>query len=247
MSRTRRTGDTVEIPGEYQYRATREGWAPQRFWHQQRFRASLELLAPRQGTRLLDVGCGSGVFADMAASIAGTEVLGIDANAAAIRFATERFGRANLSFRQGMLDELDLPDSSFDAISFLEVVEHVYERQAQATLAAFHRLLAPGGRVVISTPNARSAWPAIEWLLDRSGVVPTMEGEQHVSAYGPDSLRRLVEHAGFRLLATRQLFLVAPWVALVSWRAAESLHRVEQAMGAPFGSLLIQSYRRTDS
>lgn len=241
---TRRTGDTIPIGGDYQYRVSREGHAPQRFWHQERFAASLQALAPRSGDRVLDVGCGSGVFADMVASVPGTEVVGVDANAAAVAFATTTFGRDNLSFRLGMLDELDLQPASFDGISFLEVIEHVYEAQARATLASFHRLLRPGGRLVVSTPNMHSAWPVIEWLLDRSGTVPTMEGEQHVSGYHPASLQRFCEEAGFALVDSRTLFVASPWLTLVSVRLARLAHRIERASPLQVGSLLIQSFDR---
>lgn len=241
---TRRTGDTIEIPGDYQYRASREGLAPQRFWHQERFAASLEALAPEPNLRILDVGCGSGVFADRAATLPGSQVLGVDANPQAIEFATQTFARENLEFRLGMLDELDLAPESFDRISFLEVVEHVYEDQARTTLSDFHRLLAPGGRVVISTPNMRSAWPLIEWALDRTGIAPHMEGEQHVAGYTPASLRRLCEETGFRLVSSDTLFVVSPWLSLASQRLARLAHKLERASPVPLGSLIVQSFEK---
>jgi 2-polyprenyl-3-methyl-5-hydroxy-6-metoxy-1,4-benzoquinol methylase len=244
MNDERRVGDTVAIPGQYQHEATHRGFAAQRFWHQKRFEACLELLAPGPGMRVLDVGCGSGVFADQVARTEGVSVMAVDANADAVRFATSTYGRPGLEVRRGHVDELDLADRSFDRISFLEVIEHVHEPQARAALADFARLLRPGGRLVISTPNARSAWPLIEWALDRSRLLPTMEGEQHVAAYTPESLRTLVEQAGFTLRESRTLFVAAPWLAGVSWRLAERVHAREQEPGTAFGALLVQAYER---
>tara|TARA_R110002072_G_scaffold9926_3_gene47173 strand:- start:1840 stop:2571 length:732 start_codon:yes stop_codon:yes gene_type:complete len=241
---TRRTGNTIPVPGDYHFRAVHEGLAPQRFWHKERFAASLEALGPQPNLRILDVGCGSGLFADQAAKLPGSQVVGVDANEAAIEFATKTFARENLSFRLGMLDELDLEPGSFDRISLLEVIEHVYEDQARVTLADFHRLLAPGGQLVISTPNMRSAWPLIEWVLDRTGTTAQMAGEMHVAGYTPASLERLCEEAGFRLLTSSTLFVVSPWLSLASRRLARLAYKLERASPVPLGSLIVQSFER---
>jgi hypothetical protein len=73
------TGDTVAIPGNYQHAAIHSGPAAPKFWHTERSTASLETLQLRSGTKLPDVGCGSGVFASMAAR-QGAFVVGVDAN-----------------------------------------------------------------------------------------------------------------------------------------------------------------------
>src|SRR5690348_9396006 len=136
-----RTGDTIAIPGNYQHRATYHGYVPQRFWHQMRFQTSLDMLAIQPGIRLLDIGCGSGVFAGRAAQEVGVEVVGIDANDAAIAFAKQQYSHPNLQFHVGLLNDLDFPDQSFDRISLLEVIEHIYEHQAVELLHAAARLL----------------------------------------------------------------------------------------------------------
>jgi len=241
---SRRVGDTLQIPGNYQFQAAFEGSAPQRFWHQTRFEVCLEMLDLGPGMRVLDVGCGSGVFADQAATVPGTQVTAVDGNPEAIHFGTQKFGRPNLQFRRGLVDELAFRDTSFDRISCLEVIEHVHPEQARSMLSTFHRILSPGGRLVISTPNVRSVWPALEWTLDRLKLVPTMEGEQHVAGYHPGSLKELGEEAGFRPIATRTLFVASPWVALATWTFAKSLHRLEQRSAMLAGALLVQSFER---
>ena len=100
----RRTGDTVAVDGNYQYRALHEGNAIQRYWHENKQRTIARLLAPVPGDLCLDVGCGSGVVSDYLAS-GGAEVIGIDGNREAIAFARETFDRPNLTFREGLVDE----------------------------------------------------------------------------------------------------------------------------------------------
>ena len=156
---TRRTGDTVSIPGDYQYRVSREGLAPQRFWHQHRFMTCASMLDASAGHRVLDIGCGSGVFANMVAEREGVHVLGVDRNADAVTFASSHFDNPRLKFQHGLVDELSFEPGTFDRISLLEVIEHIYPAQASALVRGCHALLKPGGRLVISTPNRRSLWP----------------------------------------------------------------------------------------
>lgn len=237
-----RHGDAVEIPGDYQYQATYHGYRPQRFWHQTRFEASLDMLGIRPGMRLLDIGCGSGVFAARAAREPRVQVVAIDANASAIQFARQQFPQPNLEFQVGLLADLDFPDASFDRISLLEVIEHIYEHQAVQLFEALARLLRPGGRLVVSTPNASSLWPVIEWLLDRLRLVAPMSGDQHVRLYNARRLRSIGEVSGLRLVESRTLFIGSPAVALVSWSAARWLASLERR--TPWGSLLFQSWER---
>lgn len=243
-SDSRRVGDAIQIPGNYQFQAAFKGSAPQRFWHQTRFEVCLDMLELGSSMRVLDVGCGSGVFADMVAACHGTKVTAVDGNFEAISFAQKQFRRPNLEFRNGLVDELAFESSSFERISFLEVIEHIHPEQGRAVLRTFHRLLSPGGRLVISTPNTRSYWPALEWTLDRLHLVPTMEGDQHVAGYHPQSLQTLGEESGFRLVSTRTLFVISPWVALAAWRLATALHRLETKSPIQMGALLVQSFER---
>jgi len=63
----RRMGDVIRIPGDYQHRVLNTGPAPQRFWHDAKYREALRWLSPQAGDRILDLGCGSGVAASMLA------------------------------------------------------------------------------------------------------------------------------------------------------------------------------------
>ena len=240
----RRVGDEVAVSGDYQHRALHEGWAAQRFWHRGKLDEVERLLDPRSGDVIVDVGCGSGVLAARLAAHAGTRVVGIDANAAALAFARGRYAAANLEFRQGIADELELAALGANTIAFIEVIEHIYPDQARATLRRFHQALPPGGRLVVSTPNSRSLWPAIEWTLDRLALVPHLADDQHVASYTPASLAALGEEVGFRAREVRTVHVLAPWLAPLSWRMAERMHALEQRRALPFGALALVSFER---
>ena len=237
----RRTGDHVEIAGDYQHRALHQGPAPQRFWHWAKIEEAIASLELAPGDRVLDVGCGSGVASARAAEITGVDVLGVDGNPAAIEFARRTFARSNLQFRLGLVDELDLPAASFDKVIFLEVIEHLTRRQGAEVLAAFRRLLRPGGRAVLSTPNRRSLWPLIEWLLDRLRLVPNLGEEQHEHLYTVPELREIAEEAGLRVVEVKMVDTLAPWLAWLSEALARRVHAFEVRWLRAGGSLIVMT------
>src|SRR2546430_11451652 len=174
----RRTGDAISIPGDYQLRAARSANPVQRFWHAAEKIVVDEMLPPAADDFVADAGCGSGVIADYLAS-SGAETLGVDASAEAIGFATSEFARPNLRFVRALVDdEMTLP-RPVDKFYSLEVIEHIYRPQGVAMLRSFRRLLRPGGRALITTPNYRSIWPLLEWTLDTFRLAPPTGREQH--------------------------------------------------------------------
>lgn len=239
----RRTGDAIAIPGDYQHRAVTSGPPVQRMWH----RSKLDLLdwffVPTPGERIVDVGCGSGVFSDAMAR-RGARVTSVDANAEAVAYATKTFARDGMEVRRGYLDELNLPDASFDAATALEIVEHVYLDQVKKLLADLRRVVRPGGRILITTPNYRGVWPVIEWAVDRFTSAAHMDADQHVLHFHRKLLRDTLTEAGFEMVALRTYCTFAPFVAPLSWKLAEKVERFERKVDLPFGNLLAAVARR---
>lgn len=233
----RREGDTIEIDGGYQYRALTQGGPIQRYWHSAKLRLLDDLLAGTPYTNVLDLGCGSGVQANHLAW-GGARVVGVDANPAATAFARAQFSRPNLTFETGLIDDLDLPPASFDLVVIMEVLEHLHEAQVEMLLPSVRRLMAPGGRLVLTTPNYAGTWPVLEWLLDRGSFVPHLHDDQHVSRWTRGSLSRTIEAAGFRVGRGGTYCTVAPFVAPVSRRLANRAFDLELRFDLRFGNLL---------
>lgn len=233
-----RDGDRIAIRGDYQHRALKEGHPIQRFWHYSKMLAIERLLPPTPDDHILDVGCGSGVISHFLGR-GGARVLGIDANPEAIRFAQQTYANATVSFRLGLADQPLGPEASVDKIYCLELIEHIHAFQSRTMLDNFHRLLKPGGRVFLSTPNYRSLWPAIEWFMDRLGLAPRMVGHQHIELYHRSKLRRLCRTAGFAVEHLGAMCFLAPWIAPLSWRCAVGLAHLELAACRNPGSLLV--------
>jgi SAM-dependent methyltransferase len=101
------------------------------------------------GGRVIDMASGEGYGSDELARSA-SEVVGVDANPEAFEHARARYRRPNLRFERGLVETYGRP-ASFDAVVFLQTIEHVQD--PVAVLAHLRSLLAPGGVAYISTPN----------------------------------------------------------------------------------------------
>jgi 2-polyprenyl-3-methyl-5-hydroxy-6-metoxy-1,4-benzoquinol methylase len=232
-----RKGDSIHIPGDYQYKALHEGFVVQRFWHDMKREIVSQFGLPGSNDSVLDVGCGSGVISDYLAETA-KSVLAIDCNDDAIRFGSMRFSKKNLEFRKVLFHELELPPGSFDVIYILEVIEHLYEEQASNFLLYLRSLLTPQGRIVLSTPNYVSAWPALEWCMDFFTLAPALSEEQHVFKVTNKKLFDLASTSSLKISRIHKEYGIAPFLSILSWKLAKQTARLERSIGCPLGMAL---------
>jgi 2-polyprenyl-3-methyl-5-hydroxy-6-metoxy-1,4-benzoquinol methylase len=138
--------------------------------------------------RLLDVGCSSGAFVAAAQSL-GIEAEGVEPSSAPAKTARE----SGLKVYQGLLEELNLPSSSYDVITLFEVIEHL--KEPLSLLKECHRILREGGLLVIRTGNTDS-WSA--HYQKGSWEYFSIEAHGgHVSFFNPASVGKLAERSGF--------------------------------------------------
>jgi 2-polyprenyl-3-methyl-5-hydroxy-6-metoxy-1,4-benzoquinol methylase len=139
--------------------------------------------------RFLDAGCGNGAYLAQIRK-AGWHVIGIDVDRQAAKIATQRYG---VPVVVGRLEETAFADASFDAITTSHVIEHVIE--PMALLKECHRLLTPGGHLLILTPNVRSLGHYFfrHWWRG-------LEPPRHLHLWHKAALRQYVEAAGFRII-----------------------------------------------
>jgi ubiquinone/menaquinone biosynthesis C-methylase UbiE len=139
------------------------------------------------GRRLLDVGCYTGIFIEIA-NTAGWDALGVDPSAWAVNEAR----KTGLKVVEGTLSTVPFPDEHFDVITMWDVIEHLGDPAGE--LARAHQLLRPGGTLVVHTMDLDSLfartmggrWP---WLM-----------EMHLFYFTRQTLRNMVESAGFRVI-----------------------------------------------
>ena len=221
----RREGDAIHISGDYQARALKSDRAAQRFWHEAKFRLIERIAMPGKHDRVLDAGCGSGTISHFL-SLHAEEVVGIDSNPSAIAYASGAYEAPNLQFRLGQFDDL-AGDKPFDKIYSIEVIEHLYDHQVADVLSLFYKLTNPGGQLFLTTPNYQSAWPIIEWALDRLGLAAKMDEVQHVTHFTKRTLSAMCERAGWRVGHIGTFNGLAPFFAPISRRLALGTERIE--------------------
>jgi ubiquinone/menaquinone biosynthesis C-methylase UbiE len=242
-----RTGDKIIIGGDYQYNAYYKGSVPQRFWHKFKISAAMTNLALRPGKNILDAGCGSGMLsAFIAKDDPAIQVTGLDGNAEAIRFCRQQWkDLPNLRFIQGMIDQLgQFADASMDGVAFLEVIEHITEKQADYVLSEFYRILKQDGVLVISTPNRKSLWPLLEYIMDLFHLAPRLKDAQHEKLYSEGELTNIAYRNGLTPLKLQRINFIAPWIASFSAKLAHKAHNWETRHNRLPGSLLFHTYRK---
>ena len=201
------------------------------FWHDLKFHAVANRL---DGVgKVLDVGCGPGTF--IGNYLSGVECLGIDFSTSQIDYANRRYGTAEHRFSTEVLSSLG---ERFDAITMIELLEHLPPADARRLLADARKLLASNGRLVVTTPNYRSLWPLIEWGVNR--VSRVSYEQQHINKYGRGRLATDLAQAGYARVEVGTAVGLAPFAAVFGRRPAQWLDAVERSVGhLGCGNLLV--------
>ncbi|MCS6997629.1 MAG: methyltransferase domain-containing protein [Casimicrobiaceae bacterium] len=160
-------------------------------------------LAPSAPLRILDFGCGPGFLWDHFKHVGVRwHYVGADFSADSIA-QLESKARGAHGFAGAYRVErlpLPLPTASFDAAFLVEVVEHLDDAQLAPILGEMHRLLKPGGRLVISTPNSEDLSQSMR-LCPECGAI--FHEWQHVRSWEAESLSEYMRRFGFRPVRVR--------------------------------------------
>ncbi len=193
--------------------------------------------------RILDVGCYVGTFLYYLKS-QGWDVVGVELDSRAVRFARHRFGLRILNSSLESLDNANYHDS-FDVVTFLHVIEHLDDPSSTVKVAL--RLLKHGGVFVVETPTYDSL---IFRLLGRRERSVSCDG--HIFFYTAKTLSKLLERTGFEILEWRKVGRTLSlgrliWnvgVMLKSVTVQRALQRVTDARNLNSNSLHIYLHMR---
>jgi ubiquinone/menaquinone biosynthesis C-methylase UbiE len=238
--------DYDSVAGDYQYRALYSGHPMQRFWHRGKLTMIDRLIRPHltDGSRLLEIGCGAGNLL-LQATVQDSYPVALDLSRQALTFVRSRLEEAktgaqspsDFACTQAIGEFLPFTDNSFDCILISEVIEHL--AAPQVSLREAVRVLRPGGRLLVTTPNYRSFWPVMEWAVDRLNMAPKMAGEQHISRFHAASLRNMLVQLGLTLEYSGSIYYLSPFFALVSSKQAEQQLQREIQHRSLFGMILV--------
>ncbi len=155
----------------------------QRHWQRRRHR--ITTFWSRGATRILDAGCGSSMIIQSL-----NNAVGMDFSMGKVRYL-RRFG---IPLARASSFALPFRDGAFDCVISSQVIEHIpYD---DALFAEMRRVLAPGGTLIIGTPDyATIGWRTIEPLY--GFFAPGGYRDEHITHYTRESLMRILARHGF--------------------------------------------------
>jgi len=170
--------------------------------------------------RIIDVGCGDGFHLRLLRDFGrpGWTLEGVDSSDHAVQAGR----RAGFTIHHGRVQELTLPEGSYDLALLIATIEHVDD--PPAVLSAVRSLLRPGGRVVIVTDNTSG----LDFDLFEGRHWGGYHFPRHWNLFGRDTLRALAAKVGLEVESIQTIVSPVNWVysvhnGLVDWGAPKWL------------------------
>lgn len=170
-----------------------------------RARRIIEELNPRDGDRILDVGCGDGYYLHLLSSLGlKLKLTGVDFDPNALQSARRNLKgkRIHLVYAD-LMKKLPFPDNCFDKIVMSEVCEHLPDDVKG--LKEVHRILKPGGKLLLTVPchSYPFLWDPVNWVLEHLFNTHIKSGfwagiwNQHIRLYSLSQINSVLKLAGF--------------------------------------------------
>ena len=170
--------------------------------------------------RILDVGCGDAFHLKLLQEYGAKDwtLEGVDFDERAVRMAQ----KTNLKIHHGSIEDLNLPENSFDLALMIQTVEHL--EKPFETLTAVKNILKPGGQLLIVTDNT----DAFDFKIFKAGYWGGYHFPRHWNLFNRKSLGRLAEKVGFEADEIKTMVSPVNWVYsihnwLVDWNAPSFL------------------------
>ncbi|MTJ61815.1 class I SAM-dependent methyltransferase [Nocardia seriolae] len=209
--------DPLPLTGE----RTVPGIAEENYWFRRHEIAYVRMLEQCAGQVVLEAGSGEGYGANMIAGVA-AQVTGLDYDDSAVAHVRAKYPRVEMV--QGNLAELPLADASVDIVVNFQVIEHLWD-QSQF-LRECLRVLRPGGKLLISTPNRITFSPGRDTPLNPF----------HTRELNAAEMTELLAEAGFTVELMAGIFHGPELVALDrKWGGSIIDAQIERALaGEPW-------------
>jgi SAM-dependent methyltransferase len=191
-------------------------------WHHLKFaRVARELDGYR---RVLDVGCGPGTMVGNLGAL--HDCVGTDLSTRQIDYARRTYGPTGARFYTTTPAQLPPDEGPFDAVTLVELIEHLDPGLVDETIREALERLRPGGKLVLTTPNFRSAWPLVEAVINRFSEVSY--DFQHINKFHVERLTALLDGLGLVQTRVEPYLFAGPFAASAGWQLADRVARLER-------------------
>ena len=156
---------------------------------------------PASGSRVVDVGCGTGTFAiALAATMPGSEVIGVDGDPQILALAQQKPGADRVAWSEGLATSLPVPDESADRVVMSLLLHHLAPAAKRQALLEALRVLRAGGRLHIADwGRPHGPLMRVAFLLS----VQLVDGLEGTRDHAAGLIPQLVADAGFEGVARR--------------------------------------------
>jgi SAM-dependent methyltransferase len=209
-------------------------------WHHHKFRRIVEEIG--HVSKHLDFGCGPGTLVHLLPPK--ISAVGVDIAAPQLSYAEKNYAGPEKQFIRIDSSQLPFSDQTFDSISCVEVIEHLELKLTREILKEFIRVLRPGGKLIVTTPNYGSLWPMVEMMVNRLSDVSYEE--QHITKFKRTSLLALLKEIGFSQVEVTSFMSASPFLAGINWTLADWAWTPDQIISrvSGIGLLLLGIARR---
>jgi len=186
----------------------------------------------------LDYACASGTFIHTLDQK--NLSIGVDISRKQINYAKKNYQTKNHNFT---VSKFPLPykKSTFDIITILELIEHCNKKQNDKIFNEVYRVLKPGGKLIITTPNYFSFWPLLEKIVNSIGQIDY--NEQHINFFNKKKLYDFLSKKKFDQINIETFIYFSPFLAILSWKLSSFIAKLEQLFSkTPFGFLLCATF-----
>ncbi len=194
------------------------------------------LLEVKPGKAVLDVGCGTGNYTIELAK-RGADVTGIDSSEEMLLWARQKVKdeRVKVNFQVADALNLPFPDSSFDAVLSNGLL--CFLKEPEMALMEMHRVLKPGGRVIVGVLNKWSLWAFFRRI--KGLFKDTMYNQAHFIS--PPELEGLIGGVGFDVKESKTCLFFFPINNRVYLKIAERFERLDRRLIPKTGAFLAVS------
>lgn len=192
--------------------------------------------------RILDVGCGLGIFLHMA-DIEGWNTCGVDISPYAVQYAREKFGLE--VYNSGGLKEAVFPPNSFDVVTLWDSLEHLPDPVGQ--LKEVRRILKDDGLIMLNVPNEASLFRVMaKFFYVISGGTFTYPVKKlyhiyHIHYFDSYTLKNLLIMSGFEIVSLEEntIPIVKARGSPLEKRLVKFLSCIEKSLGMKYELLIV--------